>query len=639
MEKLDYSKLGLKVGLEIHRQLNTRHKLFCECPTDAKEDKGKKITFRRYLREAQSELGAVDPAALFEAKKRKSIIYYAELDNVCLVEMDEEPPHSLNAEAVEIALTAALLMDAKPVDEIHVMRKIVIDGSNTTGFQRTCVVALGGVIKVDGKEIPIQTITLEEDAARMLKTSDREVEYDLTRLGIPLIEISTAPVITSPEEAAKAAKAIGDILRATRKVKRGLGTVRQDLNISIIGGALTEIKGVQELDLIPKVVENEVKRQLHLIEVAAKLKERGLKEDMLILNPVDVTDIFSETQSKLIRRKLSEGMRVFAQRLPRFRGLLSYEKWPGIRLGAEMAGRAKAWANVEGIFHTDELPAYGISQEEVEAVISRVAAEEMDAVVMVVSKEDKAREALEAVLQRASEALKGVPEETRAAKPDGTTVYMRPRPGAARMYPETDIPPMAVTQERLKHLRENLPPTLGKITAYISEKYGLSRQLVEQLLDKEMIEVFEEIVNRYRVQASVVAATLTETITSLKREGVQVESLEDKHFVEIFRMLSNGVFAKEAIPDILRWLANNPAESVEKAVEKLGVRSPPREELEKTIEELLEVNKHLLDDKKAINKLMGDLMRIYRGKVDGALLNQLLRQKLEEARARTQQQS
>jgi glutamyl-tRNA(Gln) amidotransferase subunit E len=185
----------------------------------------------------------VDPAAVFESKKRRKIIYHVNPANVCLVEMDEEPPHGLNPEAVETALTIALLLNSTPVDEIHVMRKIVVDGSNTSGFQRTCVVALGGELVVDGKEIPIQTITLEEDAARIVGTGRGVVEYDLSRLGIPLIEVSTAPVITSPQEAVKVAKAIGDRLRASRKVKRGLGTVRQDLNVSIKGGALTEIKG------------------------------------------------------------------------------------------------------------------------------------------------------------------------------------------------------------------------------------------------------------------------------------------------------------------------------------------------------------------------------------------------------------
>ena len=630
---IDYKAVGLKVGLEVHRQLDTSKKLFCDCPTEAVEG-GKVVEFRRYLREAQSELGTVDPAAIFEAKKRKEIIYQANTGNVCLVEMDEEPPHPINREAVEVALIASLLMNATPVDEVHVMRKIVIDGSNTTGFQRTCIIAVGGSVRAGEKEIPIQTITLEEDAARIVEARRREAVYDLSRLGVPLIEISTAPVIQSPEEAVKAAKAIGDILRATGKVKRGLGTVRQDLNISISGGALTEIKGVQELELIAKVVENEVKRQLHLLDIAEELRRRGVRESDLVFSPVDVTEVFRNTGSKVVKRKLAESARVFALRLPRFAGLLSLEKWPGIRLGAELAAHAKAWGDVEGIFHTDELPAYGISAEEVEEVRKALECGADDAAVLVVSDEHSAMDALKAVLERAKEAIRGVPEETRAARPDGTTTYMRPRPGAARMYPETDIPPMTITQEYIESLRSRLPPTLEETAKRLQQKYNLSKQLVQQLIDQEVNDVFERIVEKYGVQPSVVAATLTETLTSLRREGVAVDELPTSLFEELFQLLKEGVFAKEAIRDILAWAAANRGRSVMDAVNALNVRAPPREELEKAIDELIAKNQEMLNDKKIVSRLMGDLMKVYRGRVDGAVLNRLLMERIEAARAR-----
>ncbi|MEM1791888.1 MAG: Glu-tRNA(Gln) amidotransferase subunit GatE, partial [Nitrososphaerota archaeon] len=316
----DYSSIRLKVGLEVHRQLDTKKKLFCDCPTESTED-GESITFIRRLREVQSELGTVDAAAMFESRKRKTIVYHANLKNVCLVEMDEEPPHNLNPEALEVALTVALLLNSKPVDEVHVMRKIVIDGSNTTGFQRTCIVAIGGQIKVKNKTIPIQTITLEEDAARIIEVRKDEVHYDLSRLGIPLIEISTEPVIESPEEAMEAAYVIGRTLRATGKVKRGIGTIRQDLNISIKDGAPVEIKGVQELELIQKVVENEVKRQLHLLRIKEELLKRGVKkEDIWNTKHVDVTHVFSKTSSKIIKRQLDAGGVVYAIVLKGFAG-------------------------------------------------------------------------------------------------------------------------------------------------------------------------------------------------------------------------------------------------------------------------------------------------------------------------------
>jgi len=243
----DYEKIGLKIGLEIHQQLDTSAKLFCKCPPELFKGEPE-ITFLRRLRPTQSELGQIDPAAFFEFQKGVKILYEASTATSCLVEMDEEPPHPLNMEAVEIALTAALMMKANPVDEIHVLRKTVIDGSNTTGFQRTCVIALNGEMIVGEKIVPIQHVSLEEDAARKMGAEEGNIiRYRIDRLGIPLIEVATAPVIKSPKEAQEVAFAIGRILRATGRVMRGLGTIRQDLNISIPMGALIEIKGVQEL--------------------------------------------------------------------------------------------------------------------------------------------------------------------------------------------------------------------------------------------------------------------------------------------------------------------------------------------------------------------------------------------------------
>jgi len=627
---LDYQALGLKVGLEIHRQLNTRRKLFCDCPTEAREA-GEKISFERYLREAQSELGELDQAAVFEFKKRRKIVYRSDVASACLVEMDEEPPHMIDMESVEIALTAALLMDATPVDEIHVMRKIVIDGSNTAGFQRTCIVALGGRVIVDGHEIPIQTITLEEDAARLLMSSRRHVEYDLSRLGIPLIEVATAPVIASPEEAVKAAKAIGDILRATGRVKRGLGTVRQDLNISIKGGALIEVKGVQELELIGEVIENEVKRQLHLLEISNKLKSRISPEMLAEFKPVDVTKLFESTQSKIIRKAVEGGGCVKALLLPGFSGLLSMGS-QGFRLGSELASYAKAWAEVDGIFHTDEMPAYGITADEVDALRDFMGAGADDAVVFVADVEKVAVEGLRAVYERAFEAFKGVPSETRAAKPDGTTVYLRPRPGAARMYPETDIPPVPIGDDYIEDLRKRLPETLEKQAQKLVTKYGLSWQLAQGLIDREQLGLFYEIVEKTGVAPKVVAATLTETLTSLMREGVNIERLDDVSILEVFKALSEGLFSKELLRDVLQRVAENRDTGVRDVLASMGLTGLDMNQVRDYVIQLVEENRDSLGDEKIEKRLMADLMKRYRGRVDGGLLHSILAEVIREKR-------
>jgi glutamyl-tRNA(Gln) amidotransferase subunit E len=626
---IDYAKIGLKIGLEIHQQLNTKAKLFCDCKTELFKEEPT-ITFLRRLRPTQSELGQVDPAAFFEFQKGIKILYEANNETSCLVEMDEEPPHKLNPEAVEIAMSVALLTGAKPIEEFYVMRKTVIDGSNTTGFQRTCVVALNGEIVVKGKKIPIQHIGLEEDAARKTGEDGNIIRYRIDRLGIPLIEVTTAPVIYSPKEAEEVALAIGRILRATGKVKRGLGSIRQDLNVSIPDGALVEIKGVQELELVSVVIEREVERQLGLLKVREELQKRGVKAEDLKEDFTNVTAAFKQTECKVIKTTLNKGRHVLAVRLPKFAELLKKELTAGIRLGSEMADRARFWGRVGGIFHTDELPAYGITQEEVEKLRRAMNTAKDDAVVFVADVKENAVDALKAVWERAGEALKSVPDETRAANPDGTTRYMRPRPGAARMYPETDVPPIQVTAEYIAELRSRLPELPEQKMKRLMKDYSLNEKLAKQVLDSEYGPLFEMIVEGCKTSATTVAVALTETLKALKREGVTVENVSDEQFKALFQMIDAGDLAKEAIPDVIGWLAKTEGASVAEAVEKLGLGALGAEELERIVDEVVRSNEKLVKERGAgaFGALMGIIMKEVRGKAKAEVVSELLKKKL-----------
>jgi glutamyl-tRNA(Gln) amidotransferase subunit E len=628
--EVDYGKIGLKVGLEIHQQLDTLTKLFCGCkPELFKEDP--EITFLRRLRPTQSELGQVDPAAYFEFQKGVRVLYEANKKTSCLVEMDEEPPHPLNKEAVEIVLTAALLMKAKPVDEVHVMRKTVIDGSNTTGFQRTCVIALNGEIVVGKKIVPIQHASLEEDAARKMGEEEGNVmRYRIDRLGIPLIEVATAPVIHTPKEAQEVALAIGTILRATGKVIRGLGTIRQDLNISIPNGALTEIKGVQELELIALFVEYEVRRQLKLLKICEDLRQEKVDGKELKEEFCDVTKVFQETKCKVIRKVLDRKQRVFAVRLPKFCGYLKRELLPDFRLGTEMSDRAKFWGRVGGIFHTDEMPAYGITAEEVEALRKAVAAGKDDAVVFVADNLENCKDALKAVVERACEAINGVPEETRAPCPDGTTRFMRPRPGAARMYPETDIPPMQITEDYVRKIASRLPELPEQKLERLTKQYHLNPKLTKQILDSEYGELFEIIVEESGVSPTSVAVFLTETMKGLKREGVRMDAVPEERVREIFKSLGSGGLTKEVVPDVFAWLAKNEGKSLKEAVAGLGLQILGMKELERIVEKVVGANRNLIKERgaNAFGILMGAVMKEVRGRASAESVSELIKKKL-----------
>jgi glutamyl-tRNA(Gln) amidotransferase subunit E len=629
----DYAKVGLKCGLEIHQQLNVGSKLFCSCPPELFKEEPE-ITFLRRLRPTQSELGQVDPAAYFEFQKGVKILYEASHVSSCLVEMDEEPPHPINLDAVKVVLTASLMMNMQPVDEVHVMRKTVIDGSNTTGFQRTTIIALDGWIKVGEKIIPMQAASLEEDAARKTGTQDegKTIRYRIDRLGIPLIEVATAPVIYSPQEAQEVAFAIGRILRDTQKVMRGLGTIRQDLNVSLPNGALIEIKGVQELELISTVVDYEVQRQLNLIAIKEELANRGITPASLKAEFVDVTGLFQTTKSKVIRKAVDKKQKVLAVKLPGFNGLTGRELMPNFRLGSELSDYAKFWGRVGGIFHTDEVLAnYGITPEEVKALREAVGAKEEDAVVFVADTAENTHDALKAVVERTQVACQSIPQETRTAKDDGTTRFMRPRPGAARMYPETDIPPQPITTALVEEVQAHLPEPADKKLARLTKQYTLNEKLAKQLLDSEYLPVFEEAAKLKGVQASTVAAFLTETVKALQREGIHTHHVPEEQIMAIFQAVGAGELAKEAIADVFSYLAKNEGKTLQDAISALGLKMFTEGDLAPIIDRIIAANKAQIEKlgKNAFGMLMGAAMKEVRGKASPDLVGKMLRERLQ----------
>jgi len=319
-------------------------------------------------------------------------------------------------------------------------------------------------------------------------------------------------------------------------------------------------------------------------------------------------------------------------KLPKFAGFLKRELAFGMRLGAEMAAIASFWGRVGGIFHTDELPAYGITADEVNRLVRLMKKERLDAVVFVADTLENATDALKAVVQRAREAVKGVPEETRAANPDGTTRYMRPRPGAARMYPETDVPPLQLTKEYLEKLRSKLPELPEQKMRRLMKKYGLNPKLAKQVLDSEYGDLFEVAASETKVSSTVIAVALTETLKALRREGINVEFVTDSQLRELFRLIDLGETTKEAIPEIITWLSKHEGATAKEAIESLGLGMISRKELERIINDLMERNRSLVEKlgKGAFGSLMGMVMKDLRGRVKAEIVSGILKKRLEE---------
>ncbi len=621
---MDYKKLGLRVGIEIHQQLNTG-KLFCECPTELVDEHHKE--FVRRLRPTQSEMGEIDRAALEEAE-RKLHFRYQTVPCSCLVEADEEPPHDANKRAIEAALEMSYLLNTTPVDEIHFMRKIVIDGSNTGGFQRTALISTKGSIEVGGKRIGVSSICLEEDAARKLTEHGSEVTYRLDRLGIPLVEMATDPDISTPEEAKTVAERLGALLRATRKVRRGIGTIREDVNISISGGARVEIKGAQELRLVPVYVEEEVKRQLALLDVKKVLRDRGAAR--VVPDIKDLTGLFRNTKCKVLKAAVEADGRVLGVRLPKFAGTMGRTEAGVKRLGPELAAHARV-AGVKGLFHSDELPGYGMTRAEVEDVMSALGATPEDAYFIIADDEGKARAAMLRAVERANVAIAGVPEETRDPLPDGQSVYSRPLPGKDRMYPETDVRPILIDEGLFESIKLNLPELPEAKVSRFVKQFGLNKEQAEALVNGAYEDELELLAGSVG-NPQVVARIYLNTYPELEKGGLSPSKLKVETVKEVLTSLGSGRFAKEAVPEILGWMLKNDLYDVERAVDALGMETAEVAVVREICERVVREREGFIRERGegSLGPLMGIVMKELRGKADGKVISEILHERIRQ---------
>lgn len=589
------SDLGLKAGLEVHQQLDTRAKLFCRCPTRPRDPSERTVEFQRVLRPTAGEAGKVDVAALEESRRARRFRYLG-YDTVCLVEYDEEPPRELNPDALEVALQVALLLGMEPVEEVHIMRKAVIDGSNTTGFQRTALVATGGSVETPSGRVRLTALCLEEDAAAIVGQEGDTAVYSLDRLGVPLVEIATEADIRSPAQAREAARAIGMVLRSTGKVKRGLGSVRQDVNVSIAGGARVEIKGVQELRLVERTVAVEAERQAHLLELQKAQADLGfiLKLKSAKSNR-QVT--FAELRESLHSHIALDG--------------------PVLHL--------TGWG-----------PWSSVVTRDFEAIAARyqcqATAQQMGADLALRVGGTRFKEALSLLANRALLLLTQVPEETRRALEDGSTEYLRPLPGAARMYPETDVRPVPLTATLLERLRRSLPELLESKQRRLMERYGLNEELAAAALERAGL--FEA------WAATAAPASSTQVVRALgaldklepllqREPGLRSKILSARAFPE-------AVAAVAGAAEPLRARAGAEwAQKFEPAwaeFERLlpFFRAGSGDEAQAVVECIVREKAALVREKGegAHGPLMGLAMKELRGKADGALVARLLRESI-----------
>ncbi|HNJ81489.1 MAG TPA: Glu-tRNA(Gln) amidotransferase subunit GatE, partial [Methanoregulaceae archaeon] len=400
------------------------------------------------------------------------------------------------------------------------------------------------------------------------------------------------------------------------RVKRGLGTIRQDINISIAEGARVEIKGVQELDLIAEVVQREVLRQKNLVDIRNELLSR---QATVITEPVDVTKIFSASSSTILKKAQC----ILAVRLPGFAGLVGREIQPGRRLGSEFSDYAKK-CGVGGIFHTDELPAYGITRDEVDRLFMQISGGSDECIVIVAADGKKAHCSAMQVIKRAKTALTGVPEETRKMLEGGSTSYMRPLPGAARMYPETDVFPVRIEPTWYENLP--VPELLVKKAERFVRELHIDPALASQLASSDQVFLFERAVSE-GIAPSLAARTLLSSRKELARGGSDISCLSAENILMVLKAVEEGRAAKEAVPVILEKVGAGT--SVSEAISECAP-AVSRSRLEEIVRRVVRERRDFVREKGmgSLGPLMGIVMAEVRGSVDGRVVSQVLKEEI-----------
>ncbi|MCP4761469.1 MAG: Glu-tRNA(Gln) amidotransferase subunit GatE [archaeon] len=629
----DYKKLGLRIGIEIHQQLKTKGKLFCRCINELQT---KKPDFHliRTFRPVLGEEGKFDQAMLLEFKKKTFVEYEGYYNNICTYEFDETPPFECDEECLNIGIEIALLLKLNMVDELHICRKNYVDGSVPAGFQRTMVLGLDGKIPLnEKKDMGIEFLMLEEDAGRKIAQEGRKTIFRLDRLGIPLIELVTAPDMNTPEEARMGAYRLGLLLRSTGKVRRVLGATRQDINISIKEGNRIEIKGVQKLDQIPILVKNEVRRQIALVDIKKKMKERGINVEILQQKPVDTTKILKNTKCKFVNKGIKNKQKVLGLLVPKMEGLWGIEVQEGRRFGTEVANKVKIITGLKGLIHSDEdLKKYNFSDEEISTIKEKLNYNKGDLFVLIMGSESKLKDAMDIVIKRVISALDGVPQETRKPLEDGNHEFLRDIHGGSRLYPDTDTREIIIDKERVATIQKTLPKYPWDMIPDLAKKYKLKPELIEDLIMGGYIFLFEKIMASFKGKAMLVATTIVDQVKSLRRDGNNVDNITDEHFIELFNLTDEGKFTKEAFEDVLIYVCKHPKVTIAETVKKMDITSMSQEDLDEIVYKVIPKFEKLIEERGlgAMGPIMGAVMKEARGKIDGKLVNQAVKKEIEK---------
>lgn len=623
----DYDRIGFMSGLEVHQQILTKRKLFCRCPAGVFQKPDQfDAEIIRHMRPTLSELGEYDGTALMEFRTRKEIIYRLANKNACTYEVDDTPPFQIDQEALEKAIELALASKLSIVGEVHITRKQYLDGSIPTGFQRTAIIGIEGVIRLRNKDVRLIQLSLEEDSCREVSDIGHTRIYRTDRLGMPLIETVTYPDFTNPDEVKEGCDYIRFLNRSTGKVRTGIGAGRQDVNVSCKGGTRVEIKGVAHTKWIPELTHVEAFRQWALLAIRDELRFRknpdswGMKYK--ILNPKEFNFYYPP-----INEAIERGDKLIAVQLPGFGGLLSHFTQPGKPFYDEFVNRLKVIACVEKPnMATSEDIDDVISSNVFDRLRSMFNASEEDAQIIFWAPEEDVKTAIEVIDERARMAFVGVPQETRKSFVDGTTIFERVLPGADRMYPDTDSAPIPLASDYIESLQKNVPEEIADRYAQLLE-WGVPTDTYTYIFSKNHYPLIKKIVMELEMNPKFTGTLFGHRLKNL--HGIYKEiPFETNRIFDMLKYLVDNNIEKAIAPKMLAEMFKHPTMDFESMLTMLNYKKISEDEIINNISFINEKFTPLRKDSTEtdrVNSIMGELRSMSEGNINLTELANLIK--------------
>jgi len=576
----DWKRIGFMSGLEVHQQLNTREKLFCRCPAGIyNQDEDYDGELIRHMRPTLSEMGEYDGTALMEFKTRKEIIYRLNNENACTYDIDDTPPFMINREALDYALEISLLSNLNIVGEVHITRKQYLDGSIPTGFQRTAILGVEGEIQLSTKKIRLIQLSIEEDSCREISDIGHTRMYKTDRLGMPLIETVTYPDCETPFELREAAEYIRFLNRSTGRVRTGIGSGREDVNVSCRGGDRVEIKGVSHNKWIPRLSHNEAFRQFALLRIRDLLKERIPEKNSWQIKSMPLVYEKLNSDHPIINDARKSGYRIIAVNLPVFQGILSHFTQPGKCFSDEISDRLKVIACIEkpNMISSESIANEG-NHIDFDKIRKWLNSNDNDAQIVFWGPEADIKTALETIRERCLMAFDQVPRETRKAFANGTTIFERVLPGADRMYPDTDSAPIPLSEEYINRLGQKLPVPVSTRISQMKE-WGIPSDTYHYLLKKNLVPFIERIADEFGFTHKVIGIFLGHTLKHLEGQKQPHKEFSPQKIYDLFGFIRSNRLDPAIAKPILAILMDYPKMDFTSILTSLKFKKRTQEEL------------------------------------------------------------